>query len=196
LPTAASLAQPGAPHLTNYPAAQAVDPNQTFVLGWDAFAGGTAADYIDVDVGAYGSPDPGLPGALNGTARTFTIPAGVLQPNSNYLSRVGFFHYVGTTNGNYATAAYRATYTEFSLSTASTSSGQLVLTNGSWSPGAFSFDVLCTNGQTVTVEFTNVLSSGAWPKLLTTNSPGPKFHVVSTQAVSQPSLFYRARNGP
>lgn len=111
LPTTATMPQPGAPHLTNYLAAQAVDPNQSFVLGWDAFPGGTAADYIDVDIGAaYGSPNPGLPGALTGTARTFTIPAGTLQPDSTYLSRVGFFRHVGTTNANYATAAYRATY--------------------------------------------------------------------------------------
>ncbi|MFO1513939.1 MAG: hypothetical protein U1F83_13650 [Verrucomicrobiota bacterium] len=198
LPTTNSLPQPGAPHLTNYLAAQSVNPNQPFVLGWDAYAGGTAADYIDVDIGtAYLSPDPGLPGALNGTARTFTIPAGVLQPNSNYLSRVGFFHFVGTTNTSYAAAAFRATYIEFSLiTTSATPTGQLILTNANWTPSAFSFDVLCTNGQTVTVEYTNKLSAAPWPKLLTTNSPGPKFHVVSTQAVLYPSLFYRARNGP
>jgi len=69
------LAQPGAPHLTNYTAAQAVKPNQAFVLGWDAFPGGTAADYIDVDIGtAYGAPNPGLPGALTGTARRSRSP--------------------------------------------------------------------------------------------------------------------------
>ena len=195
LPTTASLPQPGAPHLTNHPAAQTVNPNQTFVLGWDAFPGGTAADYIDVDIGTnYNSPEPGFPGALTGTARTFTIPAGTLLPNSTYAAQIGFFRFVGSTNANYAAAAFRATYTEFSLIT--TSTGQLVLTNASWSPGVFSFDVLCTNGQTVTVEYTNKLSAGPWPKLLTTNSPGSQFHVVSTQAVSHPSLFYRARNGP
>src|SRR5206468_2421204 len=113
LPTTSIMAQPGAPHLTNYPAAQAVNPSQAFVLGWDAFPGGTAADYIDVDIGtAYGSPNPGLPGALSGTTRTFTIPAGTLQPNSSYPSRVGFFRHVGATNASYATAAYRATRSE------------------------------------------------------------------------------------
>ena len=195
LPTTASQPQPGAPHVTNYVAAQTVNPGQTFVLGWDAFPGGTAADYIDVDIGTnYNSPNPGLPGALTGTARTFTIPAGALLPNSTYAAQVGFFRFVGATNANYAAAAYRATYTEFSLITSG--SGQLVLTNASWSPGVFSFDVLCTNGQTVTVEYTNVLTAVNWTKLLTTNSPGPKFHVDSPQAAVYPSLFYRARNGP
>jgi hypothetical protein len=72
----------------------------------------------------------------------------------------------------------------------------LVLTNASWSPSAFSFDVICTPGQTVTVEYTNVLAAGAWPKLLTTNSPGTRVHIVSPQAATNKLLFYRARNGP
>lgn len=197
LPTTNSLAQPGAPHLTNYLAAQAVNPSQAFVLGWDAFPGGTAADYIDVDVDtAYHSPEPGLPGALTGTARTFTIPAGTLQPNSNYLARVGFFHYVGATNASYATAAYRATYTEFSMITTSGSAtGPLILTNAAYVPANFSFDVLCSTGQTVTVEYRTNLAAGQWTTLLTTNSPGSRFRAVAPQAATNRFLFFRARNG-
>jgi hypothetical protein len=196
LPTAASMPQPGAPHLTNYLAAQAVDPSQTFVLGWDAFPGGTAADYVDVDIGdAYRSPEPGSPGALTGTARTFTIPAGTLQPDSTYLSRVGFFRHVGTTNANYVTAAYRATYTEFSLITIGGAiNGPLVLTNATYA-GTFSFDVLCSPGQTVTVEHRTDLASGLWQTLLTTNSTGSIFHAVAPQAATNRSMFFRARNG-
>ena len=193
LPTTNSMAQPGAPHLTNYPAAQMVSPSQTFVLGWDAFSGGTTADYIDVDIGsAYNSPDPGQPGALTGTARTFAIPAGTLQPNSNYLSRVGFFHFVGSTNASYATAAYRATYTEFSVITTS----GLMLTNPVYAPGNFSFDVLCPTGQTVTVEYKTNLTTSLWQTLLTTNSQGnSRFHAIAPQAVTNRSIFFRARNG-
>lgn len=134
LPTTANMPQPGAPHVTNHLAAQSVNSSQTFVLGWDAFPGGTAGDYIDVAIGAaFGSPDPGKPGALTGTARTLTIPAGTLQPDSTYLSSIGFFRHVGTTNANYNTAAYRATYTEFSLITIGGAvSGPLVLTNAAY----------------------------------------------------------------
>lgn len=196
LPTTASMAQPGAPHLTNYPAAQTVNPSQAFVLGWDAFPGGTAADYIDVDVGDYRSPDPGLPGALTGAARTFTIPAGTLEPNATYLSRVGFFRFMGTTNANYATAAYRATYTEFSVITSGgPATGPLILTNAAHAPGNFSFDVLCSTGQTVTVEYRTNLTTGLWQTLLTTNSPGSRFRAVAPQAATNRFLFFRARNG-
>ena len=195
LPTTNVMAQPEAPHLTNYVAAQSVDPNQTFVLGWDAFPAGTTGDFIDVEIGtAYRSPNPGFPGSLNGTARTFAIPAGTLQANSNYLSRVGFFRHAGSTNAAYTADAFRSTYIEFNLITASSSQSPLLLTNAHWTGASFTFDVLCATGQTVTIEFTNRLASGGWAKLLTTNSPGTQFHVVSP--APPPVQFYRARNGP
>jgi hypothetical protein len=195
LPTAASMPQPGAPHVTNFLAAQAVNPNQAFVLGWDPFPGGTAADYIDVDIGsAYLSPEPGLPGALPGTARTFTIPAGTLQPNTNYFSRIGFFRFVGSTNSSFAMAAFRATYTEFTLIT--TGDGQLLmLTNAAYAPSNFSFDVLCPTGQAVTVEYKTNLNLIAWQTLLTTNSPTGSFRAAAPQAATNRSMFFRARVG-
>jgi hypothetical protein len=194
LPTTNSLPQPGAPHVTNYLAAQAVDPSQAFVLGWDAFPGGTATDYIDVDIGSiYGSPNPGLPGALTGTARTFTIPAGTLLPNTTYASQIGFFRFVGATNASYASAAFRATYTEFSLIT--TGAGALILTNAAFNAGTFSFDVLCTNSQNVTVEYRTNLAIGQWQTLFTTNNPPNPFHAIAPQAATNRFLFFRARTG-
>ena len=196
LPSAASQPQPAAPHLTNYVAAQTLNPNQPFVLAWDAFPGGTAADYIDVDIGsAYFSPEPGIPGSLNGTAVTFTIPAGTLQPNVTYLSRVGFFRKVGSTNAGYTIAAYRATYTEFNLVTASSTTATLILTNATFNAGTFNFDVLCTNAQTVTVEYRTNLSVGQWQTLFTTNNPPNRFHAVAPQAATNRFLFFRARTG-
>jgi hypothetical protein len=194
LPTIGNQPQPGAPHVTNYVAAQTVNPNQPFVLGWDAFAGGTSADYIDVDIGTvFNSPEPGFPGALSGTARTFTISAGTLLPNTTYASQVGFFHFVGETNASYAKAAFRATYTEFSLIT--TGSASLILTNAAFAAGSFAFDILCSTGQTVTVEYKTNLTSGLWQTLLTTNSPVNRFHIIAPQASTNRLLFFRARNG-
>jgi len=194
LPTTNSMPQPNAPHLTNFLATQTVDAGKDFVLGWDAFSGGTASDYIDVDIGdAYTSPEPDHPGALPGTARTFTIPANTLQPNSNYLSRVGFFRHVGATNTDYATAAYRSTYTEFTLIT---TGGLLVLTNPAYALGTFSFDVLCSSGQDVVVEYTTNLAVIPWQTFLTTNSPGSSFQVVSMLTATNQVSFFRARNGP
>ena len=194
----AALAQPGAPHVTNYPAAQAVNPAQSFVLGWDPFPGGTASDFILVDIGsAYGSPNIGSPGALTGTATSFTIPAGTLEPNINYESNISFYRAVIATNGtSYITSAYRATITHFTLqATGGGAPNPLMLTHPSWTPGDFSFDVVCTNGQTLTVEYADILSSASWKRLVTTNCSGTLIHIVSPQAATNKTLFYRARNG-
>lgn len=102
---------------------------------------------------------------------------------------------MGTANANYVTAAYRATYTEFSLITTDGAiSGPLVLTNANYA-GTFSFDVLCSPGQDVTVEYRTNLVTGLWQTLLTTNSPGSRFRAVAPQAITNRSMFFRARNG-
>ncbi len=201
LPDAVSLPQPNAPHLNNPPVTlKDVDPSQPFVLNWDAFSGGSATNYIYVEIGTnYSSPYPGLPGALAGTALSWTIPAGTLQPNTTYESTIGFYRAASATNASFATTAYRATFTDFTLITTSsggTTGGPLVLTNASWSAGVFSFDVLCTNGQIVTIEYTtNILSAGPWPKLVTATNTGAPPHITSPQAATNSVLFYRARNG-
>ena len=194
LPTTNSLPQPGAPHISNFTAAQAVNPGQPFILTWDAFPGGTAADYIDVDIGPnFGSPNPGSPGALTGTAVSFTIPAGTLQSNTTYAAQIGFFRHAGTTNAGNAMDAYRATYTEFTLATLG--SGLLALTNAAISSTNFTFDVRCFPGQNVIVEYKTNLTTGGWQTLLTTNSPGNSFHVVSPR-LTNAARFFRARGGP
>lgn len=193
----ATLAQPPAPHLTNYTAAQTVNPAQAFTLAWDPFAGGGSTDYVYVAIGdVITSTNFGLPGALPGTATTFTIPAGTLQANSNYDSMIGFYRAVSVTNGNnYVTTVYRATMTGFTLTTLGTNSTPLILTNGVVAPSNFSFDVLCATGQTVTVQYRTNLAAGSWQTLFTTNSPASRFRATAPQATTNRTLFFRAKNG-
>ena len=75
------------------------------------------------------------------------------------------------------------------------SGGQLTLTNALWSGGMFAFDVTSQVGQTFTVQYTSTLSTNQWQTLLTTNSPAGLVHIVDPQSSTNPSLFYRARNG-
>jgi hypothetical protein len=197
-PTTNVMAQPAAPHVTNYTAAQSVNPTLPFVLAWDAFPGGTSADYIYVEIGnVFSSTNVGSPGALRGTATAITIPAGTLQASSNYDCWISFYRYTATTNGSsYATVVYRAAVTDFNLTTGSgAASGPLVLTNAVYAPANFSFDVLCSAGQTVTVEYRTNLTAGGWTRLLTTNSPGSRFRSVAPQSTTNRFLFFRARNG-
>lgn len=102
---------PNTPLATNYAAMQAVGPGTNFTIYWNAFTGGTTNDVVIASVVAsqyapYGSLTnsalPGTAGALNGTSRTWTIPAGFLQPSSNYWVRVVFYKVVTTNKTAYA----------------------------------------------------------------------------------------------
>ena len=194
----AGMTQPNPPHINNFAAAQSVNAAQAFTLGWDAFVGGTASDYIHVVIGndVWQTADPGAVGALSGTATSVTIPANTLQPNSNYTATVTFYHMVGVSNANYATLAYRATATDFSLNTGG--GGVLpALTNAFLGVGGFQFDILTAAGQTLTVVSSTDagLPLAQWPTLLITNSPGTRVRVIDPRPATGPGMFYRVRNG-
>ncbi len=194
-----AFAQPNAPHVTNYTAAQAINPALPFTLGWDAFTGGGTTDYVEVVIGnVFETAGVGLSNALRGTATSVTIPANTLQANSNYDCYIGFYHAAITTNSGYVTVAYVASVSALSITTTTTNAApRPVLTNAVWSAGSFAFDVLTTTGQTVTVvSGTNVtVAASGWPVLLTTNSPGSRFRVIDSRAATNKAMFDRARNG-
>jgi len=194
LPT--DMKQPNPPHITNFVAAQSVNATQAFTLGWEAFVGGTGTDYVNVAIGnAWKTPDPWTAGALSGTATSVTIPANSLQPNSNYTATVAFYHAVGVSNATYTTLAYRATATQFTLNTAG--AALPVVTNAVWSGGSFSFNVLTTAGQTLTVVSTTNCAQplAQWPTLLTTNSTVTRVHVIDPRPATNRVMVYRVRNG-
>jgi hypothetical protein len=193
----ATMVQPNAPHTTSYTAAQAVNPTQPFTLGWDTFQGGTSTDIVYVAIGtAFATTNAGQVGALNGTATSVVIPAGTLQPNSNYLASISFYRAIfNTNNPTYSTFAYRVSMTQFSLiSTGGGSNGPLILTNAARAGGIFSFDITSAIGQTFTVQDTTNLA-GLWQTLLTTNSPAGRVHISDSRPMTNRALFYRARNG-
>jgi hypothetical protein len=192
----ASLLQPGAPHVNNFMAAQAVDATQAFTLSWDAFPGGTTADYIAVTVGdVFTTVNPPATNALNGTATSVVIPAGTLPTANNYDATVTFYRFIANTNATYATEAFRATATQFALSTTSGATVPLVLTNATWASGLFSFDVTSAAGQTLTVEYSTSLQAGSWNTLVTTNSATGDVKITDPAPVTNPCRFYRARTG-
>jgi hypothetical protein len=123
---------PNAPTISDLAAAQAINPAAAFHLNWQAFAGGTAADYIAVEIESeYGaavfeSPNPGQPGALTGTATGILIPAGTLAPGRTYIATVAFLKVVDQETAAYpgllAVAGYFSE-TEFSITTTGTLAG-------------------------------------------------------------------------
>lgn len=192
----ASMAQPNAPHIANFSAAQSVNPSQAFQLQWDPFQGGTGADYISVSIGqSFQTPDAGAPGALNGAATSVTIPANTLQPGSNYSASISFYRFTATSNASYTTSASLSTTTDFPLVTSSGGgTGPLILTNATFSGGTFRFNVLSSPGQSFAVEYSSTMLTNQWLTLLTTNSATGVLQI--THPVTNQYFFYRARKMP
>jgi hypothetical protein len=103
-----------APHISNWAAAQAVNPAASFTLAWDPLPGATTNDSIVVQIKDQAGTNRlfetapwGHPAALNGTRTSVVIPAGTLITNQTYQAEVwwGRFvalnttHYPGATGG-------------------------------------------------------------------------------------------------
>jgi hypothetical protein len=114
---------PNSPQVSNYVAAQSVNPSQPFTLNWITFTNGLSTDWIlfQIHGGPIGTlfqtPVPGQPGALNGTSTSVIIPAGTLSTSSTNTAVLAFYHVAASTNGTTVTQASVASVTYFSIST-------------------------------------------------------------------------------
>jgi len=194
----ASLVQPGAPFINNFTAAQTINATQDFRLGWSTFSGGTASDYIFVQVLGPGgilfqTPNPGTAGALNGTATSVLIPANTLQPGSSYTAEVGFYRLsLNTNNPTYSTAAFRATFTEVSIATTG-GQPQLVLASAALQGNGFAFDITSAPGKFFIVEWANA-PNGPWNTLTSTSSPPSGLvHILDARSRTN-RMFFRAHD--
>jgi hypothetical protein len=89
-------AYPNVPHVTNFASTQAIDPSVDLTVTWDAFAGGTSGDFVQLAIdddqrsAVFYSGLPGAANALDGTATSVRIPAGTLQPGRSYHAELLF----------------------------------------------------------------------------------------------------------
>jgi len=200
LPSTSTLPQPPAPQISNYVAAQSINPAQAFTLIWDPFVGGTAADTIYLTVGSvFGTPQPTVTNALPGTATSVVIPANTLLPGSNYDCFISFYHLILPTNTlpAYTTAAYRYAATEFNISTASAATMPIVLTNAARSGHTISFNVTSAIGQSLIIQYTtNSLVSTQWQTLLATTNTTGVVQVSDSVNTTNQHVYYRAQTGP
>lgn len=184
-----ALTMPNAPRLTNFAAAQAVNPSQPFVLGWDAFSGVGADTCIQVEI--YGeifqTPSLGLPDALPGSARSVTIPAGTLQPDSAYQGAITFYNFLLSTN-DYINLVYRSAVTEFSLVTGS-GAPELAVQHGGGSI-MISWPITATGCQLV--EATSLAPGTLWQTVpASTYQTNDQTVFVTMPVTTSGSRFYR-----
>lgn len=119
---------PNIPQVGNFSAAQAVSPAVPFTVQWNAFSGGTVADFVSFEVEdasgktLFETPGVGEPGALTGTSPTsLTLPASTLAPGTTYKARLYFVHFsqINSTSYGQGVNAYAgyASQTQFPLVT-------------------------------------------------------------------------------
>lgn len=194
----ASMDQPNAPRITNLAAAQTVSATQPFTLSWEAFQGGTATDFIQLEVeDIFSTVSYPSPGSLSGTATAVTIPANTLQENFAYDAYLTFYRFVtNQPSPSYGTVAFRATTTRFTLVTSGNSATPPSLANPAVTGNQFRFDIPGTSiNQDLTVLYSTNLASGTWYALLTTNSPGGTVRITDPRPITAQPTFYRVRAG-
>jgi len=191
-----NLAQPNAPQIANFAAVQAVDSTKPFTMSWNAFSNRVGTNQIFVSVGYDACAGTGFSTNLPGTATSTTIPAGALQPGTNYTnSTLGFLSAIGTSSASpkYTTGAVRTSVTSFTLTTIGGSgSGSLSLANPVWSGGALTFAITDSPGKNITVEYSTTLAPGSWTPLVSTNSGSGTVTITDTPSKKFPVRFYRA----
>ncbi len=190
--TLPAFPQPNAPQVLNYTAAQSINPALPFTVSWNTFTNGGSTDWIFflIDGGSSGTlfatPLYSQPGFLPGTATSAAIPAGTLQPGTNYVANIAFYHLNLATNNGLVNAAFVGSLTQFALNTAANASSppRLNITRSgtnvvlSWPTNATGYYLEATPTLVVPVWNTNFPA----PAIVGTNnvltngtSPSPQF---------------------
>ncbi len=193
---------PPVPRVSNFAAAQSVDPTQPFALQWNAFTGAGASDYLSIEISevdgdtVYMAPDPCENIVLPVSATQVVIPANTLVAGRSYEGRLGFFRLTqGTPQGN----------PPITLNLGLLSSTVFpIRTGGGVAPeaptlsnirlgaaGALAFDITGTPNSTVVLESSTDLR--VWGTLGTVNLPGSGMATHQLGVVPDGHLYIRGR---
>jgi hypothetical protein len=203
LPAGSSL--PNAPGLSGYAADQSIDAAKDFTLSWNPFSGGTARDFISIDLadelsGSNFQSEPfGCPGALDGTESSILIPANTLASNTTYRAEITFVKVLTFDTNSIPGDALLAGTEADTEATISTGPGlgatsAPVLTNAAWLPGrGVRFDLTTTPGLTYTVQFNQDLNNPTgWTPLLTTDAVASLVPFTNSPPSGTTAGYYRA----
>ncbi len=203
---------PGLPKVTNFDAAQTVDPAAQFTLSWSGFSGGTSTDSIGVEIRHPVSDETvfhkePLSGALNGTATQVTIPVGTLAPGRTYKAKLTFvkvtpLNISASYSGPIGVAAY-LTETSFTLTTTGTAiKPSLKVLSVDSITHNFNLRLQGERNLQYTIERTFDLINPSWSSVGTMNASNPTntyegtFDFTDGGIQSQTSRqFYRAIEG-
>jgi hypothetical protein len=100
---------PPVPRLANFTDVQAVLTTRPLVLSWDFATPPAESDFVQVYITlghgeAFSTPNLGMPGALNGTDSSITVPADTLMPGNTYSLTVEITRLASTNATTYPEA--------------------------------------------------------------------------------------------
>lgn len=107
---------PAGPYIQNFPSTQTINANGYCLVTWGQFPGGASADIIQFRVQdllgnkIFETPDPGKPGAFDGTAIRVLIAPGILSPGQTSQATLLFQKTVGINQTSYPEALGEAGY--------------------------------------------------------------------------------------
>ena len=195
---------PNPPHVSNFAAAQLLNPLSAFTLQWDAVPGGTTNDTLWVFItDTNGNPvfitpyPPMHPvGSLKGTATSVIIPTNTFQFGHAYVGTITFFRMTSVNTTDYpgavgATVVGVQTWFPLAMASASPELSQPAKTSST----QFRFLLSGLAGQNYTIQMSTNLNSTNWLSLFITNAPANSFIVIDPVATN-PQRFYRALFGP
>ena len=200
---------PNDPTILNFSSLATVDPGVALNLSWGAFSGGTANDFIGLEIDndqgrtIYESPSPTESGFLDGTATSTSIPAGTLAPGRTYECQLIFGKVVDVETNDYAGVLAKAVFvkvTAFELTTTGTAI-RPTLESLSMNNGQFQLRVRGEYRRTYTVQYTQSLTNANWQDVFTSNTDQSSTNGTGTAEVTDhgsngsSSRFYRAFEG-
>lgn len=196
-PTVFSMVQnagatyPPVPQVSNYTAAQTIDPAQNFTLSFNALTGASGSDAISLDISdsqgnpVLSAPNLCIPLPLPNTATSFVIPANTLVAGQTYTVRLTFsrtFYASTTAPPEFASFGALQRQTVLTISTGGGGGAQPQLAVAGFQSGFFGFNV--TGLQPATnyrIQYSSTLLPGSWQLLQTVNTttPLPIFDLTS-----------------
>ncbi|MGO8929577.1 MAG: hypothetical protein ACLQU3_22145 [Limisphaerales bacterium] len=202
-----AAAYPNPPQVSNFAAAQSVNPLSPFTLQWNAIPGATTNDFLWVFANdtsgnvVFSTPEPSIDpsDALSGTATSVVIPINTFQSGQAYTGWIILFHTTSVNMLDYPGAAgltIVAAATSFPLALAFSS---LPMLSQPARPSDTQFGFLLSGvpGQNYTVL---VATNAArpltnWSTLLITNLSASPALIQDNQATNK-QRFYRVKVGP
>jgi hypothetical protein len=191
----AADAFPIAPQVTDWAAAQHVNPAAGFTLTWNPFTG--ASGFDDIMVQAADSLGNTVSDVfLPYTATNSVFSAGTFQSGQNYQVQVQFRHFTLVDNMTYLGATGSARFASKTFINLSTTGGTVPLSLAIVNTNTAGGPQLVLTGQIgllYAIDASTNLQSGSWVPLVTNTAAGGQFLFLDNRSSTFPVRFYRAR---